>query len=198
MTDEDIKIVETPLAIYINGVKCFRGSHGIIFNWKTQQPHVYEIIKQMRGYSLTRNEKLLYKDGNRSNILPSNLLIVSRQDWETPQQLGQRVRQAKNRKYLRQMPIRERIPDLLTRKCNSRTPLEKQIERVQRHVDEYWSAHWQEGLSVAILQEVAKQMIDLLCPDVTMQDVILHEPTVSLGKRMRKAGKTDGVSAPKR
>ena len=159
----------------LDGRECYKTPSGHILFASDSSHAVDYIVKVERGLALQPNEKVAFRDGNVSNLDPSNLIVFQRGENETPQNFQYRIDAAtgKVNANLNFKPLEERVPDLTTRPITkaSRQPLRVQIKALQRIVNK----RLKRGQPTKQVREVARNLMRLSYPDVKLSDIVFGD-----------------------
>jgi len=161
---------------FIDGRKVYSGPHGVPMFYDNCKRAVDYIAERSLGRPITVDDRVVFRDGDRTNLKPSNIVIFVRdveggEGWKGFRyriDVGMKVKdyEAPNKS------LAERVPDLHTRPTTKGKawPLERQISKVQRMVNRRLKRlpQWH-------VRETTEAAIAMLYPDVRMTDIIFGD-----------------------
>lgn len=185
--DGVVKITKTVLSFYVDDKECYMGPYGTLL-FKCNKRKVAEyVVEQVLGRKLRSKEVVLFKDGNCTNVVPDNLLLVEQKVGESDKTFKQRCRRILGEPVvlITSIPLKVRVPDINTRPSTHPTlSVRQQVLRVQRYINKqrYTFEKPEVGQSIQLAREVyvenAKRLIARSYRDVRLTDLYFSNSEV--------------------
>ena len=166
----------TKKGITVDGRKIYSGPHGVPMFYDNCKRAIDYIVERSLGRPGTVDDRVVYRDGDRTNLKPSNIVIFVRdveggEGWKS---FRYRIDVGMGVKDFDQdnLSLAERVPDLRTRPTTKGRawPLERQVAKVQRLVNRRLRR-----LPPWHVRETTEAAIAMLYPDVRMTDIIFGD-----------------------
>jgi len=171
-----VRYKRTQQGISIDGREVYSGPHGVPMFYDNCKRAIDYIVEKSLGRPGTVDDRVVYRDGDRTNLKPSNIVIFVRdvegdEGWKSFRyriDVGMGVKEFDKEV----LPLEERVPDLHTRPTTKGKawPLKRQVEKVQRLVDRRLKR-----LPAWRVRETTESAIAMLYPDVRMSDIIFGD-----------------------
>ena len=159
-------------ALYVDDMPCrVKAEIGWVIRQTNQSAEEY-IIEKERGYPLRKDERVGYRDGNRLNLTPSNIVVFRLLPGEHIRGLRGRMSRMLGHTRLTFLDrmLEDRVPDLKTRKLSGKSSwtLAQQMQHCQYAVGFLLNTNMPEEC----IRECVKNMIAMRYPDVRLSDIV--------------------------